>query len=255
MDISHFSKNKTISYAQNGEDVLLYRLFKNQSVGFYIDVGAAHPVFDNVSYLFYEKGWKGISVEPIKKHFELLQKQRDRDVNLNMCLSDKRGKNTFYYFPEIDGWSTLDKKKASQAIKNGQKCEEISIPIETLANICQKYAKKEIDFLKVDVEGFELSVLKGGDWKKFRPRVVVFEDSDQSPKIQTFLEKQNYQFAIYDGLNRFFVRDESAEDLLPLLNVGPNIGDDYMPYKYLQPMQQLAYELDLSQQKLAKSKK
>ena len=90
---------KIISYAQNYEDVLLNRLFPDRPGGFYIDVGAYHPVFHSVTKLFYERGWQGVNIEPIPSMFKLLADDRPRDVNLHMGLSNVEGNLTFYEVP------------------------------------------------------------------------------------------------------------------------------------------------------------
>lgn len=241
MNVTDFSKNKTISYAQNAEDIVLYRLFKNKKKGFYIDVGAAHPIYDNVTKLFYDLGWSGINIEPLKNHYDILVQERKRDTNLSIGISNTDGALVFYYFPDIDGWSTIDKKRAEDAVKKGHKYEKLDIEVKTLSFICKQYVSQEIDFLKIDVEGHELSVLQGADWVQFRPKVVVYEDEFRDAKIDEFLRKQKYLFALFDGLNSFYVRAEDKK-LLSVIGTSANVFDSFIPYKYLQPIEQLAFE-------------
>lgn len=84
-----------ISYAQNFEDVLINRVFKHKAKGFYIDVGALHPTIDSVTKAFYDIGWSGINIEPIKEYYELVQEERPRDINLNIALSNIEDKLEF----------------------------------------------------------------------------------------------------------------------------------------------------------------
>jgi hypothetical protein len=58
-----------ISYAQNYEDVMLLRAFKDVAHGFFIDVGANDPIGDSVTCAFYQRGWVGINIEPLPTHF------------------------------------------------------------------------------------------------------------------------------------------------------------------------------------------
>src|SRR5213592_2165760 len=95
-----------VSYAQNGEDVLLDRALRTQPPGFYIDVGANDPVIDSVTKMFYDRGWRGINVEP-GAIFARLAAARPRDVNIQMALSDRAGTREFYEFPDAGGLSTL----------------------------------------------------------------------------------------------------------------------------------------------------
>ena len=153
---------KIISYAQNYEDVLLNRLFPDRPGGFYIDVGAYHPVFDSVTKLFYERGWQGVNIEPIPSMFELLADDRPRDVNLHMGLSNLEGNLTFYEVPAEMGSSTFAEEHAEGLRRKGLRLEERSIPVTTLARVCEQYAGQTIDFLKIDVESHEREVLEGG---------------------------------------------------------------------------------------------
>ena len=80
-----------ISYAQNSEDVVLMRAFADETNGFYIDVGAWDPVADSVTKVFYDGGWRGINIEPQPARCKLFEKERQRDTNLNVAISDAEG--------------------------------------------------------------------------------------------------------------------------------------------------------------------
>ncbi len=87
----------------------------------------------------------------------------------------------------------------------------------TLAELCERHGVGAIDFLKIDVEGAESDVLLGGDWKRFRPKVIVAEAvspmaSEPSwQEWEPFLLAQGYQFALFDTLNRFYVAQEHPD--------------------------------------------
>lgn len=227
-----------ISYAQNFEDVILNRVFKGKKDGFYIDVGAWHPVDHSVTKYFYDQGWSGINVEPSNIYWKLLQKFRPRDTNLKCAISDKRETMDYLEIPNSgastsvqSGWGVIAKQGtlAKNAVKRKVECV-------TLADICNQHVReKEIDFIKIDVEGAELSVIKGGDWKVYRPRVVIVEAVAPFTNIQNhsdweeFLVEQGYIFAYFDGLNRFYVREES-KDLLAAFNVPPHLFDEFELY-------------------------
>ena len=231
-----------ISYAQNFEDVILNRLFEGKANGFYIDVGAWHPVDHSVTKHFYDQGWSGINVEPSKAYWSLLQKFRPRDINLNCAVSDNCEAMDYLEMPNSgastsieSGWGVIAKqealaKSAKNAIKRKVECV-------TLADLCNEYARgKEIDFLKIDVEGSEKSVIKGGDWKSYRPRVVIVEAVAPFTNVPNYTEwesmlvKEGYVFAYFDGLNRFYVREDSR-DLLVAFELPPNIFDNIKQYQ------------------------
>lgn len=246
-----------ISYAQNQEDVLLSRLFPPGRPGFYIDAGANDPVVDSVTKHFYDLGWKGINVEPASHPFERLLQQRERDVNLNVGLSDKEGTLAFYEFPaELPGSSTFSLGQAEWHHDSGMPFVEREVPVTTLARICEEHVTGTIDFLTVDTEGHERQVLEGGDWARWRPRVVVVEATQPNTLIPTHGEWEHvltgadYLFATFDGLNRFYVRKED-EDLLPALAAPANVCDDFVPFRYSRAISELRTNLDASERHLA----
>ena len=165
----------TTSYAQNHEDVLLARLFPPGIKGFFIDVGAMDPVLHSVTKLFSDRGWQGINVEPAAAHFERLQAGRPRDTNLNVGLSDHEGTLTLFESDPSSGWSTFSADQAAHHRDSGLTLVERTVPVMTLAQVCQKYVTDTIDFMSIDVEGHERQVLAGGDWRTWRPRVVLVE--------------------------------------------------------------------------------
>lgn len=244
---------KMVSYAGNREDVMLRRLFGEQSTGFYIDAGAGHPLQFSVTKHFYERGWTGINIEPAPRFFEELEKDRTRDVNLNAALSDAQGSAVFYEFPaEYAGWSTLSHEEAQRHLEDdGVGFTERSVPVKTLAAVCEQYEPAEIDFMSVDVEGLERQVLLGGDFTRWRPKVCVIEATVPATSIPThhhwedLLLEAGYRFGYFDGLNRFYVRDEDAQ-LLEHFNAPVSCLDEYEPYEYLWQMQFYARQLAAS---------
>lgn len=246
-----------ISYAQNAEDVLLSRLFAPGRPGFYIDVGANDPVVDSVTKHFYDLGWRGINIEPSSRPFERLLEQRDRDVNLNVGLSDKEGSLSFYEFPpQLPGSSTFEHGQAEWHHEGGRPYETREVPVTTLARVCEEHVTGAIDFLTIDTEGHERQVLEGGDWMRWRPRVVVVEATQPNTRIPTHdqwehvLTGAGYLFAAFDGLNRFYVRTED-EDLLPALVAPPNVLDDFIPYRYSKAIAELRAQASASENSLA----
>jgi len=223
------------SYSQNREDVLLNRVFPSER-GFYIDVGAADPVELSVTKAFYDRGWSGVNVEPQPTYFAAIEADRPRDANLNLIVSDTSGEKTFYEIVDRSGWATSDPATADQHRRAGLQVREYKVTAITLAELCSQHVRGTIDFLKVDVEGAERAVLAGGDFKTYRPRVVVVEATEVMSSVlnhetwEPILLNANYQFAFFDGLNRFYVRDEDAE-LIPKLAVPANALDEYVPYE------------------------
>jgi FkbM family methyltransferase len=230
---------KMISYAQNQEDVRLRRAFPEAHQGLYVDVGAADPVGHSVTKYFYEKGWRGINVEPHPLFFAAICGDRERDVNLNVALSNSAGTRLFYEAssPWGLGQSTFSAQVAEEQKRGGLEFVERSLVTTTLAAVCARHVDRPIDFLKVDVEGHEREVLEGGDWGRWRPRVVVVEATEPntprrcSDAWDHLLLAANYQFVVFDGLNCYYVRDEDRH-LAEALSVPPNVFDEYVPYEH-----------------------
>jgi FkbM family methyltransferase len=206
-----------LSYAQNLEDYHLAKLFEGQPGGFYVDVGAGHPVGDNVSFHFYLEGWRGLVVEPQERLAALYAHLRPRDIVLCTLVGERAGEADFHLVEGLHGFSTTVERHAQGAQQFGASYRTRRMPVTTLAALCEAHAAGAIDFLKVDVEGAEAEVLRGGDWRRFRPRVVLVEavaPGSMAPSHEAWepiLTGSGYGFAFFDGLNRFYVAEEAAE--------------------------------------------
>jgi FkbM family methyltransferase len=226
-----------VSYAQNSEDVVLARaLCPDDQPGFWIDVGAGDPVIDSVTAAFSERGWNGINVEPCPTTFARLVETRADDVNLSCALGERAGFAKVY--PGPDGHDGLTTLVAAIAEMHYETVDEVPAPYEvevrTLAEIVEQHAPPVVDFLKVDVEGSERSVLAGADWTRFRPRVVVVEATAPNSREARFsdweplLIQRGYRFTLFDGLNRFYVAEEAAA-LGSDLSAPANVSDNFVP--------------------------
>ena len=205
-----------VSYAQNLEDVVLDRVFSDVSVGFYIDVGGNDPIVDSVTKHFYEKGWNGINIEPAKNWFEKLKADRPRDICLNIAVSDEIGVATFHDI-RATGLSTLFCDVAQQHEALGFDQTTYEVQTLTLAKVCELYPHDTVHFLKVDVEGAEEKVLRGADFARFRPWVILVEATEPMSSAPShfvwdpILKSSGYDFVLFDGLNRFYVAREKSE--------------------------------------------
>jgi FkbM family methyltransferase len=221
-----------ISYAQNLEDVLLRRIFVNKSRGFYVDVGAWDPEKDSVTKAFYDDGWTGVNIEPGYNNWRRLVRARGRDVNLQVAVSDKEGQGQFLVVAG-SGLSSLESGVASSLDMYGLKGIETSVKLTTLTRIFEEHCSdRQVDFLKIDVEGHEAAVIAGMDWNRLRPTVVLVEATlAESGAPNWFaweptLIEANYVFAWFDGLNRFYVREEDRS-LLAHFDKPPCVFDGF----------------------------
>jgi hypothetical protein len=191
------------SYSQEGEDMILRRIFENKKSGFYVDVGAYHPKRFSNTYYFYKRGWLGINIEARPGSKQLFDKIRPRDINIEVPISNFSEELTYYAFdePALNG---LIKDLADLRVKNkaGKILFTKKMNTSTLSEILDKYLPKNtvIDFMSIDVEGLDLNVLESNNWDKYQPRYILIEDLDQcntslsDSTISKFLIQKNYSF-------------------------------------------------------------
>lgn len=200
-------------YAQNKEDLLIKSFFPDVKKGFYIDVGANDPVIDSVTKLFYDSGWSGINIEPIKKHIDALGSARPRDRNLQLGLSDTAGKLNFREYQDGDGLSTFDAtmqaryKQDAQALTN--RFKDYTVELRTLQDVISSEQVTHVHFIKIDVEGYEYEVLSGYDWKAVRPELLCVEANHIHKDWFPLLKKHDYTEVFFDGVNAYFLARES----------------------------------------------
>jgi len=219
------------SYAQNFEDVMLWRALAHVDKGFYIDIGAQDPVVDSVSLLFHENGWNGIHVEPVRYYADLLRQQRVGDNVIEAAVGDA---NELLHFFEIPGTgvSTAKASIAEEHRNRGFKVREIVVPCITLSAIFHTVAGREIHWLKVDVEGFEQQVLGSWGESTSRPWIVLVESTHPLTQIQTHegwehaLVTLGYSPVYFDGLNRYYV-SEAHPELHSAFQAPPNVFDAF----------------------------
>jgi FkbM family methyltransferase len=219
------------SYAQNFEDVMLWRALKHVENGFYIDVGAQHPVCDSVSKAFYERGWRGIHVEATPAYAKLLRQDRPEEVVVEAALSNKHGSLRFFEIPET-GLSTGDPEIAARHKQQGFEVRETTVSTLTLSDIFALAGDREIQWLKIDVEGMEKKVIESWADHPQRPWIVVIEATLPNTshashhKWEHMILKLGYEFIYDDRLSRFYVMKNRLLDPAAF-KFPPNIFDQF----------------------------
>lgn len=195
-------KFANLSYSQEGEDIVLERYFENKRQGFYIDIGAHHPFRFSNTYKFYLKGWVGINIDAMPGSMSLFEKHRPRDINIEQPIAEKQEKLTYYVFNE-SALNTFDALYAEKYLLNAnyKVLEKKDLEAYPLGVVLEKYLPegKQIDFMSIDVEGFDLQVLKSNNWIKFKPLVILVESLEmesinefQKCEINIFLISKGY---------------------------------------------------------------
>ncbi len=200
------------SFAPEYEDIIIHAILGEISSGFYIDVGANDPLSGSVTKFFYDRGWQGINVEPLRSGCMLFEEQRPRDINLCVGVSNakeaSRGSMPFY---PLGGCSTFDEGVANEP--NFTKGKAHMKSVMTLRRIYETYGKgRTVSFCKIDVEGYERKVLEGiEDWEAFRPWIFCMEATKPQTLIpcheewEPILLEHGYVFAYHFGVNRYYV--------------------------------------------------
>lgn len=219
-----------ISYAQNFEDVTLWRALHDVCYGRYVDVGAMHPELDSVTKWFYDQGWSGINLEPVPEMFAVLEAARPRDRNVRAAAGAFAGLADMAVVPESMGLSSLHISAIETNVAMPHSL--MRVQVLPLRDVLEPFAGQDIHFLKIDAEGTEHDVLVGMDFTRFRPWVIVIEataplsQTVTVEKCEAILLNANYQHAYFDGLNEFYVTAEKKE-LAKELAVPPNVFDRF----------------------------
>ncbi|MDA9625479.1 FkbM family methyltransferase [Luminiphilus sp.] len=220
------------SSAQNFEDVMLYRALGDVETGFYIDVGAQDPIIDSVSKAFFDRGWRGIHIEPVPEYAERLRAARPGDTIIEAAASNEVGTTALTVFP-MTGLSTADPLVAKNHIDRGvdHQPEPLIVSTVTLADVAAELEARTVHWLKIDVEGHERAVLEGWDANRLRPWIIVVEATQPNDRAASYgdwepiLLTAGYQCIYNDGLNRFYI-EPSREDLAGAFSSPPNPFDD-----------------------------
>jgi len=226
-----------ISYARNFEDVLLARALRHVDAGFYIDAGAGDPRRDSLTLAFYQRGWRGINVEPAPDLQQRLRQARPADVNLAVAVAAGDGDGLLYQLPGTL-LSTRDAAQALQLSAAGHDVIQRQVALRTLDGICAEHAAPTIHFLRLDAAGAEADALAGLDLRRWRPWILLVRaDADPShrqadwrpdwqPGWQARVLAAGYTLAHADGRNRYYVAAEQAA-LADALRLPPSPRDDF----------------------------
>jgi FkbM family methyltransferase len=210
---------RVVSFAQNGEDIVLWRALRHVREGVYVDVGGWDPDVDSVTRLFYERGWRGVDVEPVPEFAEKFRERRPRNEVVQAAVTDLAVDEVVLHRVGSTGLSTLDDRLAADHSASGFETEDVRVPARRLDDVLEASALVDgtIHFLKVDVEGAEAQVLRSVDLDRWRPWVLVIEATLPNSTTTSHAEWEQavldagYTFTLFDGLSRYYVSPDHPE--------------------------------------------
>ena len=199
-------KYKKISYSYSGVDLIVDYIFKNKNNGFYLDVGAQHPISNNNTYLLYKRGWRGVNIDLDKKNIDLFNIARPNEINLNFAVSDVEGVADLFFYHDSSPINTLNREVANfqkAKVKNIKK-----VQTNTLNNIIRNLNfSNQIDYMNIDVEGHEEKILASFDLQKYKPHVISVEYLDLKIKKLKF-KNNDINNLINSNLYKFFTKND-----------------------------------------------
>jgi FkbM family methyltransferase len=219
-----------VSYAQNFEDVILWRAFRGVKDGYYLDIGAQDPILDSVSLSFYQAGWRGIHVEPIPAFAAKLREARPDETVIEAAVTDAIGPIVFHEIPET-GLSTGKSEIADLHSRAGYKIKTMLSPSVRLDDLLAT-SGLEPHWLKIDVEGMEPDVLRSWGDSPVRPWILLVESTvpgTQQPAHflwENDVLSRGYKEVFFDGLSRYFLH-ESHNDIAPVFKTPANVFDRF----------------------------
>jgi len=214
-----------VSYAQNGEDVVLWRALHSLTPGRYVEVGANDPKTHSISKAFYDRGWSGIEIEPVPAFAQRFRAARPKDTVVEAAITSEDVETVTLHVIPDSGLSTLRDDVGAEHARSGWAVEEVSVPARRLDYVLAEHvpAGDDVHFMVIDTEGAERQVLESIDLKTWRPWVLVIEatapmsDERTHEAWESLVLAAGYQFCLFDGLSRWYVADEHAA-LLPALD-------------------------------------
>jgi len=191
----------------NEENALKEQFFDRGTAGYFVEVGAGDPYFESQTWQFEQAGWTGILIEPRKDLAEKLRKERTAVV-FNVACSSPKNAGRLMPFYVAGSNSSLERERL--AAGTAVQCV-VEVPTRTLDQILtEARVTPPIDFISIDVEGHELGVLQGFDFRKWCPRLILVEDHVGDLSIPRFMKSVGYRLIRHTHYNGWYVPDDSA---------------------------------------------
>lgn len=207
-------------YSQHGEDFLVNKIFHGKRDGCFVEVGCLDGIEYSNTYFFEKLGWNGICIEAHKDFIENLKKNRPKSTIVHCAVGEDNKNNVTFYANKVGSLSTLDKNEEERWKKNYADdfhgFEEQTVSMRTLTSIFDDLKFEKIDFVSLDIEGYEVKALTGLDFSKYRPKLFIIEYKDEVHKseLEKILLRHDYYFIAKIGCNLFYSLTQTDEQIL-----------------------------------------
>lgn len=213
-------------YGQHKEDAILWGLFHTLKTGVFVDVGALDGIEYSNSYLFELANWKGVCIEAHPKYAAICKKNRPKSIVVHAAAADEDKAEVPFYTTSFGSFSSIDKNMEpyfkgtySRHFKGYE--PEIKVPMVRLDTVFEQNGMRGIDFISIDVEGSEVTVLKGLTLSKYKPRVILAEalDPDKEKELIGYLKPQGYTFCRRCKNNLYFCFNKADADIIGTVKI------------------------------------
>ncbi len=205
-------------YSQWGEDLFIKDFFKDKQKGFYVDIGCFHPIMYNNTCLLFNKGWSGINIDLNQTSIDLFNIIRPSDYNVCAAVSYESSEKKLFFDHPFSPVNTIQESfyKNSDKKNSFKYTKDKVVKTKTFKQIIENYKNiPEVDFLNIDCEGHDYSVLRGIDLQIFKPKLICIEthkvdnsETEINKNIINFLIKYNYNIVKRCGPSSIFSKSE-----------------------------------------------
>lgn len=189
-------------YAQSQEDLLVWEFFDHERQGVFVEVGANEPKKLSQTYFLEKLGWQGVLIEPQPELAEALKRERPGAQIFQVACGAKNHEG------EVDFYLAEDHTQSACELGETNLmsvARVIKVELKTLDRVLEQAGLSRIDFLSVDVEGFELDVFRGTDLARWQPRLILVEDHGYDLKVHRHLVSSGYELVYRTNPNNWYL--------------------------------------------------